>query len=265
MMGQMNIHLIIFAFFLLLTSTTISFAKDSQELIVGMELSYPPFEMTDAQGKPTGISVEIATALAKKMKRSLKIENIAFDGLIASLKTGKIDLIISSMTATEERSKSIDFSIPYLKTGLTLLLGAESKVTGIQDLDKKGHIIVVKKGTTGHQYATNHFKLASINVLDKEASCVLEVIQKKADAFIYDSMSVYQHHKRNSATTKLILRPFKEEFWAIGVKIGNTELKTQVDTFIEEFKANKGFEKLGDQFLKEEKEYFKNANIPFYF
>ena len=90
-----------------------------------MELSYPPFEMTDPQGRPTGVSVRLAEALAKHLGRELVVENIAFDGLIPALKTGKIDCIISSMTATPERSRSIAFSEPYLKTGLALLVGTK--------------------------------------------------------------------------------------------------------------------------------------------
>src|SRR6202042_2633709 len=77
--------------------------EEDQKLIVGMELKYPPFEMTDTQGQPTGVSVDLAKALGKYLGRDVEIQNIAFDGLIPSLQTHKIDLIISSMTATAER------------------------------------------------------------------------------------------------------------------------------------------------------------------
>ena len=90
------------------------------DLIVGMELAYPPFEMTDTQGNPAGVSVDLANALGEYLHRKVVIQNIRFDGLIPELKVGKIDLIISSMTATPERAQAIDFSEPYLKTGLCL-------------------------------------------------------------------------------------------------------------------------------------------------
>jgi polar amino acid transport system substrate-binding protein len=86
--------------------------KKSQRLVVGMELNYPPFEMVAPDGNPAGISVEMAQALAKSLGREVQIQNIPFDGLIPALKTGKIDLIISSMTETPERAQSIDFSDP---------------------------------------------------------------------------------------------------------------------------------------------------------
>jgi polar amino acid transport system substrate-binding protein len=230
---------------------------------VGMELSYPPFEMVDAQGKPAGVSVELAKALAKHLGRPLLIENIAFDGLIPALKTGKIDCVISSMTATPERAKSVAFSEPYAKTGLALLVGGSSAVRGPDDLDAKGRSIAVKKGTTGHQYAMKQLKQAKVLVLDKEAAAVMEVTQGKADAFIYDPLSVLKHHQRHPDTTRALLRPFHEETWAVGLRLGDEELRGQVNTFLREFRAGGGFERLGDEFLAEQKAAFREQGIPF--
>lgn len=234
-------------------------------LRVGMELAYPPFEMTDTQGRPTGVSVRLAEALGRHLGRVVVVENVAFDGLIPALKTNKIDCIISSMTATPERRRSIAFSDPYLKTGLALLVGARSSVGSSADLDTAGRTIAVKKGTTGHQYAAAGLKRARLLVLDKESAAVLEVVQGRADAFIYDSLSVYQHHKRHPDTTRALLRPFREETWAIGLRPGDTTLLEQVNAFLKAFRDEGGFEKLGDEFLAEEKAHFKAESIPFYF
>src|SRR6266545_3888334 len=113
-------------------------------LRVGMELGYPPFEMRNEKGEAQGVSVDLARALAESLGRPLDIQNLPFDGLIPALKTGKIDLILSSMTATEERARVIDFSDPYLKTGLCLLVGAKSDAKTIADLNQSGKTIVVK-------------------------------------------------------------------------------------------------------------------------
>src|SRR5690554_2410436 len=83
--------------------------NDDRNLVVGMELAYPPFEMTDTRNNPTGISVDFAQALADYTDRQLVIENMAWTGLLPALETGKIDLIISSMTITEERKERVDF------------------------------------------------------------------------------------------------------------------------------------------------------------
>lgn len=237
----------------------------SNVLRVGMELAYPPFEKTDEQGRPAGVSVDLAHALGAFLGREVQIQNIAFDGLIPALKTGKIDLIISSMTATPERAESIDFSEPYVRTGLCLLVAKDSPIQSMQDADSPGRTIAVKKGTTGHTYAAQKIKHAKITVLDKEAACVLEVIQGKADAFIYDQMSVFRHWQRNQDTTRALLKPFQEEAWAIGVRKGDVELLREVNRFLEEYRRRGGFEELGDRHLKEEKEAFKQLGYPFYF
>ena len=234
-------------------------------LRVGMELSYPPFEMTDPQGRPAGVSVKLAEALGKHLGREVVIENIAFDGLVPALKTRKIDCVISSMTATPERRKSIAFSEPYLKTGLALLVAAQSPVRAAADLDAPGRVVAVKKGTTGHQYAATNLKRARVLVLDKEAAAVLEVAQGKADAFIYDSLSVFQNHRRHPEQTRAILAPFREETWAIGLRLGDDDLRHRVNAFLEAFRAEGGFERLGDEFLAEEKAFFKAEGLPFYF
>lgn len=239
-------------------------AVERETLVVGMELAYPPFEMTDTSGKPSGVSVDLAHELGKSLGKKVVIENIAFDGLIPSLKTGKIDLIISSMTATEERAKSIDFSDAYLSTGLCLLVNKRVPVSGIKDLDRPGRTVAVKKGTTGHTFAARNIKQARLLVLDKESAAVLEVVQGKADAFIYDQMSTYQNWQRNQDTTTALLVPFQKESWAIGVRKGNDALRMKVNAFLKEFRARGGFERLGDRYLKEQKEAFKKLGYPFY-
>jgi polar amino acid transport system substrate-binding protein len=232
---------------------------------VGMEMAYPPFEMQDPRGNPAGVSVDMAHALADYLHEPVVIENIPFSGLIPALKTGKIDVVISSMTETPERAQSIDFSDPYLSTGLCLLVRKDSPIRGIEDVDKAGVTVVVKQGTTGQTYARDHLSAATVLVLDKETACVLEVTQGKADAFLYDQMSTYANWKRNPDTTRAILKPFQAESWAIGIRQGNTELRDKIDAFLKEYRAEGGFERLGDKYLAEQKAAFKELGVPFVF
>jgi len=239
--------------------------RSSEILRVGMELSYPPFEMTDENGHPAGVSVDLAHDLGKFLGKKVVIENTAFDGLIPSLKTSRIDLILSSMTANPERALSVDFSEPYLTTGLCLLVSTKSDLQSIEAADQPGKSIVVKKGTTGQIYATEHLKKAQLLVLDKESACVLEVTQGKADAFIYDQMSVFKNWQQNLGVTRALLVPFHQESWAIAVRKGNTDLLKQINAFLADYRSHSGFEKLGDRWLSEEKVTFKKIGIPFYF
>lgn len=238
---------------------------DSQTLVVGMELSYPPFEMTDENNRPTGISVEMAQALADRLGKDLRIENIPFAGLIPALRTGNIDLIISSMTRTEERAQSISFSDPYLHTGLCILVSKNSDANSIAAIDKKGAKIAVKQGTTGHIYANQNIRNAEILLFEKESAAALEVSQGKVDAFIYDQISIYLNWKKHTSTTRALLNPFKEESWAVGARKGNDALLKQVNAFLSEYQSSGGFDKLGDKYLADQKREFRELGFPFFF
>ncbi len=234
-------------------------------LRVGMELSYPPFETIGPDGKPTGVSVDLAGVIAGHLGRPLVIENIPFTGLIPALQSGKIDIILSSMTASPERSKVVAFSDPYLTTGLAALVPAQSKAQGLDDLDQKGRVIVVRQGTTGEVFARSKLRNARVLTLDKESACVLEVTQGKADAFIYDQMSVFQNAKRNPATTRAILAPLQQESWAVALRKNDEELRGNINAALAEFRAKGGFEALSEKYLAEEKAAFAAQGIPFFF
>jgi polar amino acid transport system substrate-binding protein len=239
--------------------------RPSNELVVGMDLSYPPFETIDASGNPTGVSVDLAKALGEHLGKPVRIENIPFTGLIPSLKTGKIDCVISSMTDTPERRTSISFSDPYLTIGLALLVAKDSPVRSIADVDQPGKSLAVRQGTTGEGWARANLKNVKLIAVDKEAAAVLEVVQSKADAFLYDQMSVWKNAREQSGTTRALLTPVQQENWAVGLKLENETLRSKVNEFLKTFRASGGFEQLGNKYLGEQKEAFRQHGIPFYF
>ena len=240
----------------------------SKPLVVGMELAYPPFETISSQGTPAGVSIDLAGALGGYLHRPVRIENIPFTGLIPSLLTGKIDLIISSMTDTPEREKTIAFSDPYLSIGLAVLAGNKSGLTGgmgAGGLDQPGRTLAVRQGTTAQSWALEHLKQAKVLVFDKESSAVMEVAQGKADGFLYDQMSVWKNHQEHPAETIALLQPLQRESWAIGLRPEEKKLREQINSFLKSFRSSGGFERLGDRYLSEQKEAFAKASIPFYF
>ena len=232
-------------------------------LRIGMELTYPPFEMQDSSGNPDGAGVRLAEALAADLGRPLKIVPMEFSGLIPALKSGSIDLILSSMTATDERRKSIDFSDPYAFTGLSLLVGKDSAIQSVEDLKAPGIKLAVKASTTAESWATANLPAAKRTAFTEEPACVMEVAQGRADAFIYDQLSIYRYNKANPDTTRALLKPFIEESWSLGIGKGNEALKTQVNAFIAKFRSDGGFEKLGQRYLAEEKRFLESQGIPF--
>lgn len=247
---------------LLAVFTACHSSKDNT-LRVGMELTYPPFETQDSSGKPDGVSVKMAEALAAELGRPLKIIHLEFSGLIPALKSGNIDLIISSMTATEERRQSIDFSEPYAFTGLALLVAKNSRIQSIEDLKTSGRRVAVKSATTGEFWAAKNLPLAARSAFTEEAACVLEVAQGRADAFIYDQLSIHRYQQKNAETTHALLAPFTEESWAIGIAKNNPELLRQTNEFLTRFRQSGGFEKLADQYLSAEKAALQSQNIQF--
>lgn len=240
-------------------------APADKPLVVGMDLSYPPFETIGADGRPSGVSVDLAGALGEFLHRPVRIENIPFTGLIPSLLTGKIDLILSSMTDTPERRQSIAFSDPYLTIGLAALVGKHSGLTSASNLDEPGRTVAVRQGTTAQLWAQDHLRRAKVLVLDKESSAVLEVVQGKADAFLYDQMSIWKNQREHPSETVALLTPLQVEHWAVGLRPGDTALRDQVNAFLKSFRDSGGFDRLGNRHLREQKEAFAKAGIPFYF
>ncbi|MGH8048205.1 MAG: transporter substrate-binding domain-containing protein [Chthoniobacterales bacterium] len=234
-------------------------------LVVGMDLSYPPFETIDSAGRPSGISVEMADALGKFLGRPVRIENTPFIGLIPALQSHRIDVIISSMTDTPGRRESIAFSDPYFHIGLALLVAKNSTLQSAADLDQPGRTLAVRGGTTGESWARANLKQARILVLEKESGAVLEVLSGRADAFLYDQVAVFQNWKRQPEKTRAILDPVRREDLAIGIRKDDTALRGQINAFLKKFREEGGFEKLGDKYLTEQKAEFKKLGVPFYF
>lgn len=252
--------------FLSILSACLAFHQlSAASLKVGMELAYPPFEMVSNEGKPYGISVEMANALGEYLDKEIVIENIPFVDLIPALNAGKIDLIISSMTITHERKKAIDFSDSYVTLGLGLLTNKQSSIKSVGDLNQPGKVVMVKEGTSGETYARLHLSKGTIKIMDQELKCVQEVRQGKADAFIYDQLAVYMHGQKNPETTRAILVPFQKEHWGVGIRKGNRELLVQINAFLKKFREEKKYDLLADKYLAEQRAAFQKLGIPFVF
>ncbi len=252
------------AFMLSLALLVASCAK-SNKLVIGMDATYPPFEVVNEKGEFTGVSVEMGRELAKHLGREVEFRNINFDGLIAALKSGSIDCVISSMTANDERRKSIAFSDPYVKTGLALLASKDSTVQSFEDLKAPGRRVVVRIGTTGEQFARKYLPQATLVNLDSDTACVLEVVKGGVDSWVYDQLSLMNYHERHPDTTRAMLKPVQEEVWAIGLRQEDEGLRKNINEFLAKFRAEGGFTKLGEKYLAKEKKMMEAQGIPFVF
>lgn len=235
-------------------------------LTVAMELAYPPFETKDDAGNPSGISVDFMKDFGDAFGYDVNIEDTSWDGLIPSLQTGKADCVMSSMTITDARKESVDFSDPYAKAQLAILANAKSNIASIDDLNQKGKKVAVKTGSTGDVYATKNLPNAEIVRLADESACVTEVVQGKADGFLYDQLTVYRNQQRNPDTTVAVFIPFQEpEGWGIAVKKGNSTLLDQLNEFIAKSKQDGEFDRLTQKYLPDEKAAFDKLGFTWFF
>ena len=121
---------------------SLSKVKAKGRLVVGINAEFAPFEFhTMADGKDTivGFDLDLARAIAKDMGVELELKELAFDALLTTLQSGQVDVVISGVSATEERRKSVDFSEPYYR-GVQVLLTTKSNVdkfNGFGDLKGK--------------------------------------------------------------------------------------------------------------------------------
>ncbi len=218
---------------------------------VGMEVAYFPFEYADKKGNPTGFDVDMAKLIAKELGVKLEIRDIEWTGLIPSLQTGKIDMIISGMTRTLTRAKAVTFTDPYFVTGLCALVSRKRSpgLTSVDALNRRGKIIAVKTGTTGDLIAKKRFPKARINRFKDETACVREVVTGRADAFIYDQLSIAKHQKQNPKSTYALLKPFTYEPFAIAIRKGDFDFLNWLNLFLETIKADGRYRRLYDTYF----------------
>jgi ABC-type amino acid transport substrate-binding protein len=254
-----------FRFLALAFLFTLCACTRSNKLIIGTDATYPPFEYVDENGQISGVDIEVGREIGKALGREVEFRNINFDGLITALRTGSIDLVISSMTATPERRKSIDFSEPYVKTGLSILAAKNSTVQSAADLKTPGRKIVVRLGTTGEHWARENLKEAKIIALDADVSCVMEVVNANVDAWIYDQLSIMNYQLKHTEKTRALLAPLREEVWAVGLKQGDDELKAKVNEVLARMRSDGSFSKLAERFMAKEKEMMTAQGLPFVF
>lgn len=218
------------------TRSTLDRIRERGELVIGTEPEFPPFESVDADGEFVGFDMDMARELAKDLGVHLRIEAMAFDALPSALKSGHIDLILSGMTANEERAKSLAFTRPYFHTKLCFLVHVDSGIETPADAD--GKRIAVKIGTTGEMKAQELYEQARIVKYEAEGICALEVANHRADAFLYDRHSVLRHQRQHPETTRVVLESVSEEPYAMAARLGDTAFVERLDAFLATLRAD---------------------------
>lgn len=114
-----------------------STASPSEELTIGLEGVYKPYNFHDESGKLTGFEVEIAEAIAKKLGRTPRFVEAKWDGLLAGLDTGQYDMVINNVVVNDERKKAFDFSTPYAQAVGKIGVPTGSDIASLEDVKGK--------------------------------------------------------------------------------------------------------------------------------
>lgn len=161
---------------------------DEKPLKIGIEAAYPPFASKAPDGKIVGFDYDIGNALCEEMKVKCVWVEQEFDGLIPALKVRKIDAILSSMSITEDRKKSVDFSDKYYLTPARLVMKSGAQVS--ESLDElRGKKIGVQRGSIHDRFAKEVFapKGAEIVPYGTQNEIYLDVAAGRLDGTVADA------------------------------------------------------------------------------
>lgn len=213
-------------------------------LKAGADAAFAPFEFQDEKTKEyTGFDIDLIKALGKQMGVEVEVQNINFDGLIPALEAGNIDVLISGMTITEERTKKVNFSKPYYRSGLSMVVKSDNNtLKSFKDLEGKN--IAVQIGTTGANEAKK-IKDAKVREFNNAPEAFMELKAGGVDAVVNDlPVNEYYIAKTGSKDAKIVGEPLNAEEYGIATAKKNTELAEKINKALEEIKKNGEYEKI---------------------
>ena len=203
-------------------------------LKVGSDIEYAPFEYFDENNQPVGFDIDLMTAIAEDLGYEVVFESAAFDGLIPSLQQGKYDAVISAMTITEERAKSVAFSDPYFKAVQYIVFKKGGTYEKIADL--AGKKIGVQLNTTG-QFAAEDAGFEP-HKFSTTPDALSALIIGGVDAVIADNQPVLNFIEANQATDIVSIEADTEdEFYGIAFKLDNP-LVEEFNAVLKKFKED---------------------------
>lgn len=169
----------------------LAMADEAKPLRIGIEAAYPPFAFKTPDGKISGFDYDIGQALCAEMKVECLWVEQEFDGLIPALKVRKVDAILSSMTITDERKKSVDFTNKYYQTPIKLAMKAGSVVNDPL-VDLKGKKVGVQRASIYDRFATEVYAPAGIEVVrySSQNEVFLDLNSGRLDATLADSVNI---------------------------------------------------------------------------
>ena len=160
-------------------------------LTMATNAAFPPYEYIEG-GEIVGIDADIAAAIAEKLGLEIQIEDMEFDAIIESVKSGKADIGLAGMTVTPDRAEEVNFTASYATGVQVVIVTEDSAITSVDDLFAEGacNVIGVQRNTTGDLYTTWDLEdagLATIDRYSKGAEAVQALKTGKVDCVVIDN------------------------------------------------------------------------------
>lgn len=236
----------------------LSMADEAKPVRIGIEAAYPPFAMKTPEGAITGFDYDIGNALCAEMQVKCVWIEQEFDGLIPALKVRKFDAVLSSMSITDDRKKSVDFTGKYYSTPAKLAMKAGAVINDpLVDLqDKK---IGVQRSSVYDRYATAVFVPAGAEVVrySSQNEVFLDLTSGRLDATLADSVNIDDGFLKTDAGKGYAFAgpdftdvKYFGEGQGIAVRKGDTALAAKINAAILAIRANGKYQEVQDKYFK---------------
>ncbi|WKB54958.1 basic amino acid ABC transporter substrate-binding protein [Eleftheria terrae] len=213
---------------------------------VGTDAAYAPFESQDSTGEIVGFDIDVVRAVAAKAGIEVKFVNTPWEGIFNTLAQGDRDLLVSSITITDERKQTMDFSDPYFDAQQLIAVRESSKVAKFDDL--KALKVGVQTGTTGDEVVTKLLGKNSTNIKRFESTplALQELQAGGVDAVVADNGVVVNYIANNQGAKFKTVNDagFAPEHYGIAVRKGNTELLEKLNKGLADIKADGTYDQI---------------------
>ena len=207
------------------------------------EATFPPYEFRQGT-EVVGIDVEICKAIAKELDKELKIEDVEFDSVIPSLIAGKAELAAAGITVTEDRKMKVDFSHPYVRTGIVFVFAKDKPFDADRADEAKGKRVGVQNGTTSADFVREKLGQEP-EMFDSPASAFAAMKAGKVDVVIADidpAKAVIKGEPDYDISDLLTV-----EEYAVAIKKGQPELLATINSVIDELDGSGRLDAIKDE------------------
>ncbi|WP_027859389.1 transporter substrate-binding domain-containing protein [Marinobacterium jannaschii] len=235
-------------------STLKSIAK-SGEMKVCFDAGYMPFEMKTKKGGFIGFDIDLAKLMTKQMGVKFTPVNTAWDGIIPAMLTGKCDIIMAGMTITAKRNMTVSFADPYVVVGQTIVLrpGLKDEIKSYRDLNDPKYTVTAKLGTTGEQAVKRLIRKAKLDLYETSSEAALEVMNGKADAFIYDLPTNAVYSSQNKGKVLHLDQPFTYEPLGWAVRQGDPDFVNFLNNFLRQIKGDGSYDRIYNKWFNDDR------------